>query len=135
MDTNDATRDDRAIRNIIESWYRAMEEGDVVGLLSLVTNDVIVKAPGSEPISGKSQLERVLSAFLQTHSETVDFEVDEVETSGQLAFAGISESATIQPRSGANSTIVNGMHLMILRRQPDGEWLIARDISSLLDAP
>jgi len=132
MDTNSAAHDDRVIRNVIESWYCAMEEGDVAELLSLVTTDVIVKAPGSEPISGKKQLERALNAFLQTHAETVDYEVDEVEKSGQLAFASISERATIQPRSGANTSIVNGLHLTILRRQPDGAWLIARDFSSLV---
>lgn len=130
----DNASDDRAIRNVIGSWYRAMEEGDVARLLSLVTPDVIVKPPGSTAISGRKALEQALSAFLQTHSEKVDYAVEEVETSGRLAFARISESATILPRSGAKTEIVSGMHLSILKRQSDGEWLIARDISSLVNA-
>ena len=134
MDRTDATGDDRAIRKVIESWYRAIEVGDVTGLMSLVTRDVIVKPPGSTPIEGEEALEQALSDFLQTHTETVAYEIEEVEISGRLAFTRISESATILPTSGAETFSVNGMHLTILRRQPNGEWLIARDISSRVTA-
>ena len=130
MHRADATGDDRAIRKVIESWYRAIEAGDVTGLMSLVTRDVIVKPPGSTPIEGEKALEQALSDFLQTHTETVDYEVEEVEISGRLAFARISEGATILPTSGAEAFGVSGMHVTVLRREPEGEWLIARDISS-----
>lgn len=125
--------DKLAIRTLFERWYCAMEDGDVAKLLSLVTADVIIKAPGSPPILGISAVEQALTAFLEGHSETVDYEVAEVEVSGQLAFARISESARILSRSGSRAWSVNGMHLTILRRQPDGAWLLARDISSLMD--
>jgi uncharacterized protein (TIGR02246 family) len=134
MDRKGATGDDRAVRKVIESWYRAMEAGDVPVLLSLVTRDVIVKPPGSSPIEGEKALQQALSAFLRIHTETVDYELEEVEISGRLAFARISESATILPRSGEEAISMSGMHLTILRRQPDGEWLIARDISSRVSA-
>lgn len=133
MDKTEITRDVSAIRTVFRSWYCAMEDGDVDRLISLVTTDVIVKPPGAAPIMGKDVLQHALSAFLKEQSETVDYEVQEVEVSGQLAFARILESATIRPKSGAESSTVNGMHLTVLRRQPDGEWLVARDISSLVD--
>lgn len=132
MDKTDATRDVLAIRAVFDSWYCAMEDGDVDRLTSLVTNDVIVKPPDAAPIVGKNVLQQALGTFLETHSETVDYDIQEVEISGELAFARILESAEILPRSGGNASPVNGIHLTILRRQPDGEWLIARDISSLI---
>ena len=131
MTRTDTSRDVRAIRTVLKSWYCAMEDGNVARLLSLVTPDVIVKAPGSPPIAGKIELEQALCAFLEAHFETVDYAVEEVEVCGQLAFARILENTVIRPRSGANASSVNGMHLTILRRQPDGEWLVARDIGSL----
>ena len=134
MDRTDATGDDCAIRKVFESWYRAMETGDVTGLISLVTRDVIVKPPGSTPIEGEEALKQALSAFLQTHTEAGDYEIEEVGISGRLAFARISESATIQPKSGAETVGVCGMHLTILRREPDGQWLIARNVSSRVTA-
>ena len=129
----ETTRDAQAIRRVFESWYRAIQEGDVAGLLALVTPDVIVKGPGTPAILGNNALERALGAFLEAYSERVEYELEEVEVSGDLAFARISESATLLPRSGESPLSVSGMHLTILRRQPDGAWLIARDISSLVD--
>lgn len=126
--------DELAIRTLFERWYRAIEDGNVAELLSLVAPDVIVKAPGAQPILGIGAFEQALTAFLEGHSEKVDFEVAEVEVSGQLAFARILERARILPRSGSKALCVNGMHLTILRRQPGGEWLLARDISSLIDS-
>ena len=126
--------DDLAIRALFERWYRAMEDGNVADLISLVTADVIVKAPGSPPMLGSTALEQALTAFLESHSETVDYDIAEVEVSGQLAFARISESATIQPKSGSQTSTIDGMHLAVLKRQPDGEWLLARYVSSLIDS-
>ena len=125
--------DDLAIRTLFERWYRAMEDGNVAELISLVTADVIVKAPGSPPILGSDALKQALTAFLESHTETVDYDVAEVEVSGQLAFARVSERATIQPKSGPQASVIDGMHLAILKRQPDGEWLLARYVSSLID--
>lgn len=122
-----------AILALFERWYRAMEDGSVAELLSLVTHDVIVKAPGSPPILGIRALEQALTGFLEEHSEKVGYEVAEVEVSGELAFARISERTRIRSRAGSDVSTVNGVHLTILKRQPDGEWLIARDVSSLID--
>ena len=111
--------ENHAICKVIESWYRAMEKGDVGGLLTLVTSDVIVKPPDLEPVIGKRALKQALSAFLDTHSETVDFEIEELEISGPLAFSRIAENAAIRSKSGANTEFMSGMHLTILRRQPE----------------
>ena len=93
-----------------------------------------MKPPGAPAIKGTGALEQALTAFLAEHSETVNYEINEIEISGPLAFARISESANILPKSGADGFSVDGMHLTILRRQSGGEWLLARDISSLIDS-
>ena len=133
MDIDEATREAQAIRTVFESWYRAIQEGNVAKLLSLVTPDVIVKGPGSPAVVGKSALEQALSAFLEAYSETVEYAVEEIEVSGELAYARVSERATLLPRSGESPLSVSGMHLVILHCQPEGAWLIARDISVLVD--
>ena len=125
--------DTLAIRAVFESWYRAMEHGDVAGLMSLVTADVVMKPPGAPPILGKDDLEQALSAFLDEYSESVDYDLEEVEVSGDLGFARILERATIRSKSGADASMISGLHLTVLRRESDGSWLIARNISSLMD--
>ena len=125
---------EKSIRTLFGRWYGAMEDGDVATLISLVTVDVIVKAPGASPIIGASALEDALTAFHEEYSETVDYEIAEVEVSGPLAFARVSESARIVSKSGPQSSSINGMHLAILRRNRGGEWLLARYISSLIES-
>lgn len=130
MDDSDAS-DVRAIKALFESWYSAMEDGNSARAMSLVTGDVVVKPADAPAIIGKKALEEALAAFLDTFSESVDYDIQEVEVCGQLAFVRILENAKLQPKSGGDASSVSGMHLTILRRQPGGEWLIARDVSSL----
>ncbi len=132
MDKTNVNRDVLAIRKVFDSWYRAMQDGNVDRLASLVTADVVVKPPDAAPISGRDVLQQALRTFLDTHSETVEYDIQEVEVCGQLAFALISENARILPRRGGDALTVKGLHLTILRRQPGGDWLIARDVSSLV---
>ena len=133
MDRTDTDSEKHAIRAVFESWYRAMEDGDVAGLMALVTPDVVMKPPGAAPILGRDAVEQALSAFLDEYSETVEYDVEEVEVSGPLAYARIAENATLRAKSGSDASSISGFHLTILRRQSDGNWLIARNISSLID--
>ena len=108
-----------------------MEAGDVEALLGLLTPDAVLKLPGSPALVGKAAIGAALTRFHAEASEAVEFRVEEVEVSGDLAYARVTERATITPEGGAPGATLAGMHLAILRRQPTGEWLIARDVSSL----
>jgi uncharacterized protein (TIGR02246 family) len=108
-----------------------MEEGDVPRLLSLLTHDAILKMPSSPALVGKEAVEHALRAFHAECSEAVEHHVDEVEVSGDMAFVRVTEKVIIRSKSGDGELRTEGMHLAILRRQPSGVWLVARDISSL----
>jgi uncharacterized protein (TIGR02246 family) len=43
------TDNERAIRNLIETWMAASKAGDLATVLSLMTDDVIFMVPGKEP--------------------------------------------------------------------------------------
>ena len=43
------TDDERAIRDLIATWMRASEAGDVNTVMSLMADDVIFMVPGREP--------------------------------------------------------------------------------------
>ena len=132
MNNAKAGREIQAIRRLFKAWYDAMERGYVEKLVSLVTTDVVMKPPDSAPILGKAALERALSGFLDANSETVDYDLQEIEVGGNFAFARILESAVIVPEGG-DAFNVKGMHLTILRREPAEGWLIARNICSLIE--
>ena len=51
------TDDERAIRELVATWMRASERGDVNTVLSLMADDVIFMVPGREPF-GKDVFRR-----------------------------------------------------------------------------
>ena len=48
------TDDERAIRELVLTWMRASEAGDVNTVLSLMTDDMMFMVPGREPF-GKEE--------------------------------------------------------------------------------
>ena len=132
--THRRDRDDQArIRALYEAWFGAMEAGDLEALLGLLTPDAVLKMPGSPALVGQASIGSALRGFHAEMSEEVEFRVEEVEVSGDLAYARVTEKATVVPRAGAGApgVPIEGMHLAVLRRLPTGEWRVARDVSSL----
>ena len=43
------TDDERAIRDLVATWMKASEAGDVNTVMSLIADDVIFMVPGREP--------------------------------------------------------------------------------------
>jgi len=41
--------DERAIRDLVDTWMTASREGDTATVLSLMSDDVIFMVPGREP--------------------------------------------------------------------------------------
>ena len=123
--------DEQAIRELYERWYRAMSSGDASGVVDLLTEDVILKMPGSSALRGRSSVAQALEGFHSACSEDVEYVLEEVEVSGDLAYVRISENAVIRARQTDLRQVMSGVHLAILRRQGDGRWLVSRDVASL----
>jgi len=43
------TDDERAIRNVVDTWLAASRSGDLATVLSLMTDDVLFLTPGQAP--------------------------------------------------------------------------------------
>lgn len=123
--------DRQAIEELYRAWFDAMEAEEAEPLLELVTDDVVLKGPGSPPVEGKESLREVLQGFHERYSESVEFEVLEAEAHGDWAFARVAESTRLRPKKGGEELEISGQHLSILRRREDGSWRVARDVGSL----
>lgn len=124
------SKDERAIRDLFQSWFEAMESGDVDRLLELVHEDVVYKAPGLPAVIGRSKLREALERFHSEYSEEIEFEILEVEVTGSWAYARVLERALIKQRGGDTHAALRGMHMAILRKQRGGTWLVTREIAS-----
>jgi len=116
--------DELAIRNLVDKWLAATKRGDFDTVLTLMADDVIFMVPGREPF-GKE-------AFAAQSKQMTGMKVDgksdikEIEVLGDRAWMrNYLEILITQP--DGKTTQRAGYTLTILRKNTDGNWVIARD--------
>jgi uncharacterized protein (TIGR02246 family) len=123
--------DERAIRELVATWMAASQAGDLKTVLGLMTDDVVFMVPGREPF-GKE----VFAAAAQTMkgaSMQGTSDIRELEVLGDWAYLRNHLNVTMTPQGGKPVRRA-GHTLTILRKQPDGRWLLARDANLLTEA-
>jgi uncharacterized protein (TIGR02246 family) len=126
-----AADDERAITEVVEGFLRASEMGDVDATLALLADDVVFLTPGNEPF-GKPEFEAANRG--RTVAVSATSEIEEIEVAGDWAWLRSRLSVTMTPPGGEPSTR-RGHTLTVLRKEPDGHWVIARDANLLPPPP
>jgi len=117
--------DERAIFQLIEVLNAATKTGDYETILSLVTDDYILMVPGQEPM-GKAAFAVFCKGMQGTRMDYSTTRIEELQVLGDWAYMRCSCEVIVTP-SGCSPARCTGYTLDILRKQPDGRWLIARE--------
>jgi uncharacterized protein (TIGR02246 family) len=117
--------DERAIRDLVATWMKASETGDVDTVLSLMADDVIFTVPGREPF-GKDAF-RTASKAMKNVSLKGTSDIREIKVLGDWAFIRNYIEITVTPSGGGDAVRRKGYTLSILRKQADGKWVLWRD--------
>jgi uncharacterized protein (TIGR02246 family) len=118
------TEDERAIRNVIDTWMVATRKGDIETVLSLMADDVIFMVPGQKPF-GKEAFAAASRGMTNVRFEGQSH-IEELKVLGNWAYLRNYIEMTITPEQGAPVHRA-GYTLTILRKQEDGRWVLARD--------
>jgi len=116
--------DERAIRQVVETWMTASRRGDTATVLDLMTDDVIFMVPGQEPF-GKEAFAKASQSMSDAKLEGTS-EILELQVLGDWAFIRNRIDLTIIPPSGEHIH-KSGYTLTLLRKEADGNWRLARD--------
>lgn len=121
------TQEDREeIRAFYPRWTERILDGDFDGLVELYAEDAVVMAPNYPPVRGRDEVLGFMRGFPPV--TRADFEVDEIEGYGDLAYVVGRYSMTLEPEGAPGPVQDEGKFIEIRRRRPDGRWLLARDI-------
>lgn len=122
------TDDEKAIRQVVESWSAASKSGDIATVLDLMTDDVIFIIPGQEPF-GKDAFAAASKGMDGTKMEGTS-EIVELQVLGAWAFIRnhLDITATLPDGKVVRRS---GYTLTLLQKQPDGQWRLARDANLL----
>ena len=118
------TDDERAIRDLVGTWMKASEAGDLNTVLSLMADDVIFMAPGREPF-GKEEF-RAASETMKKVRLTGTSDIREIKVLGDWAYIRNYIEISVTPPNGT-AMQRRGYALSILRKQSDGTWVLWRD--------
>ena len=116
--------DERAIRELVDTWMKASRAGDTETVLSLMSDDVIFMVPGREPFGKQAFAANSRSMDGVRLEGSAD--IRELKVLGDWAYLRNFIEITITPPDG-ESVRRSGFTLTILRKEPDGRWLLTRD--------
>ena len=118
------TDDERAIRELVETWMTASKAGDTATVLDLMTDDVVFMTIGQEPF-GKEHFrdssESMRGIDIDGQAETL-----EVELLGDTAWIRNRLEMVMTPEGGEPMRR-SGYTLTILKKGGDGRWRLFRD--------
>jgi len=99
------TEDEKAIRQLVETWFAASKAGDIKTVLDLMTDDVVFMIMGQEPF-GKEAFEALSKQLNSTPPEGTG-EIKEIKIMEDWAFVrNYIEIKKPEHRSGYTLTIL-----------------------------
>ena len=122
--------DEREMRTVHSIWIDAVNAGDLARLLTLVAEDVVFLTPGQAPFGR----EGFSSNFMAAHQQMricCTSELEEVVVVGEVAYTRSRDALSVAPRAGGETSELSGYRITIYRQQPDGRWLLSRDVHTL----
>ena len=127
----DVRADEQAIRKLIDDWMQASAQGDLDRVLSMMSDDVVFMTAGREPF-GKQEFAAQSQGMKDIRIEGAARPI-EIKVLGDWAYLRNHLDMTMTPKGGQPMKRA-GYTLTILRRQPDGRWVITRD-ANLIPPP
>ena len=125
------SEDERAIREMITTWFAASKSGDTQTVLGLMTDDVVFLVPGRPPF-GKMEFAEAAHAMKNVRLDGIST-IEELNIQGTWAYVRCRIELTITPPGASTAMKRAGHTLTILRKDAEGQWRLARDANLLAE--
>jgi uncharacterized protein (TIGR02246 family) len=127
----DITKDKAAIDTTRDAYVSAWRSGNAADVTGLYADDALVLYPNRPPIVGKAAIQTYFSQFFGDFGQH-EFELRsaEIEIAGSWAFDRGTYRWKGTPKAGGDSVEDHGKYVVILKRQSDGSWKVARDMDN-----
>jgi uncharacterized protein (TIGR02246 family) len=118
---------DKTRNEYVESW----KAGDVERITSLYTHDGVVMYPDQPPVIGRAAIAEYFKGFY-AEFDALDFQLasSEIVVAGDWAYDRGTYRWKAKPKKGGAPMDDDGKYLVILRREADGRWRVARDMDN-----
>lgn len=117
--------DESALNALIADYMVAMNSGDADGVVASYAADAVRMPPDALPVTGRESIRQNIAQAFETADLNVQMQVIETEFSGELAYVRGTFLLTVTPKDGSPMTESEGNWMRLMRRAPDGRWLVA----------
>jgi uncharacterized protein (TIGR02246 family) len=125
------TDDERAIRNLVDTWMAASKAGDLKTVLGLIADDALFTVVGQEPF-GKEAFAAASAAQTDIDIQGTN-DIEEIKVLGDWAYMRNRLAVTVTPKGG-KPVRRSGYTLTVLRKQPASNWVLVRDANLMTTA-
>jgi uncharacterized protein (TIGR02246 family) len=127
--------DEQQIRELVATWLRATQAGDVDTVLGLMTDDVVFLMHGRPPMD-KAGFAAAARAQAQGTAPRFEgqSEIQDIQLAGDWAFLWTRLSVVATPPDGS-PPIERAGHTLTVLRKDGGRWKLARDANLLAPVP
>jgi uncharacterized protein (TIGR02246 family) len=125
--TPDPAAAQQEIERLRDEWVAASERDDAAAVAALYTDDAVVASPDDPPAEGREAIQALWTRNFPMASG-LEVRSAKLEASGDFAYDYGEFSQRITPPKGKPMD-VTGKYLVVLKRQPDGAWKIAKHVS------
>lgn len=124
-------RDRAAIDGVRNAYVAAWNATSADRIAALYTDSAVVLYPNKPAIAGTNGIRAYFASFFAAYARQ-DFKLEsiEIEVAGSWAFDRGTYHLKAASSAGGDSIEDHGKYLVILSRQADGSWKIARDMDN-----
>lgn len=122
------TEDERAIRDLVETWFVSSRRGDLATVLDLIADDAIFMVAGKPPFDKAAFAAASRDANAAAgNGPKVDgrYRIDELRVMGDWAYLRNFLEIDVTPPGG--DTVRGSGHTLTIFRKLDGRWQLTRD--------
>ena len=116
-----------SVRAVADGIIAADNRRDIEAVLSSYTRDAVLLPPNDEPVVGHDAIRPRYEMLFRTTIPAIQSELAEVQVEGAWAFVRGRNTGFMRPIArGQPERPLNDLFLMVLHRDADGRWRIAR---------
>ena len=125
----DVETDVKAIESLLAQVANAYNTADP-GYPDLYVSDPVVMFANMPTMTSKDEIEKLWMAFVDQFDADMNLSTEEIVVAGDWAFVRNVTNLKLTPKSGGEPSEIGGRNILILQRQPDDSWKLARVIAN-----
>ena len=128
----DPEADRAALNKLREDFITAFNSADALRIAATYGEDAVLMPQNQEPVMGRTAIETYYKGLHEQVNAKISLTSQEITMIGEdSAFDRGTYVLSITPKKAGGTAMEDaGKYLVILQRQPDGTWKVARDIDN-----